>query len=83
MGHVFLSSMTVQSFITIKWQRKQLSMIKIFSDHLKRITFAPYLLYINQVCVSYSKHEDQVLVVRTKLARIRFLIKISVKEHAM
>ena len=34
--------MTVQGFITIKWQEKKLSMIKIFqvffvSDHLKKV----------------------------------------------
>ena len=40
-GHVFPSSMTAQSFVTIKWQEKKLSMIKIFkflvSDHLKSL----------------------------------------------
>ena len=30
-GYVFSSSMTVQCFITIKWQEKKLSMIKIFN----------------------------------------------------
>ena len=38
-GYVFPSSMTVQSFLTIKWQEKKLSVIKVFkffvSDHLK------------------------------------------------
>ena len=42
-GHVFSSSMIVQSFITIKWQEKKLSMIKIFksfvSDHPKSSGF--------------------------------------------
>ena len=39
-GYVFASSMTVQSFSTIRWQEKNLSMIKIYkffvSDHLNR-----------------------------------------------
>ena len=36
-GYVFPSSMAVQSFITIKWQKKKFAMIKIFDffpDHL-------------------------------------------------
>ena len=36
--YVFSSSMTIQSFVTIKWQEKKLSIIKIVkflvSDHL-------------------------------------------------
>ena len=39
LGYVFPNSMTVENFITIKWQENKLSMIKIFnyfvSDHLK------------------------------------------------
>ena len=39
--YVFPSSMSVQNFITIEWQEKKLSMIKIFkvfvSDHLKHV----------------------------------------------
>ena len=42
-GCVFASSITVQKFITLKWQDKKLSMIKIFkffvSDHLKITSF--------------------------------------------
>ena len=58
LGYVFASSMTVQSFITVKWKEKKLTMIKIFkffvSDHLNHLKtnstkFVHYRLKIRKV----------------------------------
>ena len=68
------SSMTVQSFITIKWQEKKLSMIKIFkffvSDHLK-----PGL----HIVVTIAEHAFDVapkMILRLSIHRFQiFLVK--------
>ena len=53
--YVFPSSMTVESFITIMWQEKKLSMIKVFksffvSGHLKEPKTAAALTEILKKC---------------------------------
>ena len=46
-GYVFPNSMSVQSFIMIKWQEKKLSMIKIEGAYLlSQLLLATGLIYI-------------------------------------
>ena len=51
---VFLSAVTVQNFITIKWQEKKLSIIKIFKvfvpDHLNTNYCIPIQI-AREICV--------------------------------
>ena len=82
------SSMTVQSFIAIKWQEKKLSMIKIFkifvSDHLKKLSREDYAKdggsgEVEVLCSFY--HEPLRTWIKTKVNKFAISSHTDFKLH--